>query len=249
MKIVLPREHGAWGMLFAPLIIGAVASGLKPVHGWLFVAMLATYLTVNPFIQWLKNRKRNAPLLPWIIGYGLAALFSGFPLLFRFPALAWLIPPAGLMVLVNIAFALQKKERHLLNDLAAESGLSLGAVAAYYVGQETFSPFAWVLWAACLFLFFGCALHVKTLIREKGNRRIKRIANLYHLLLLLLPWIAFWAFPLAFSWPWLSLAYLFAALRAWLIPFNASLRPLTIGIIEIANTVWFVVAILIFLSL
>lgn len=241
MKFVIPREHGAWGMLFAPLLIGMLVAGLNLNHVPLVLGMLAAYLASNPLIQWIKSQKRNSHMLNWALGYGAAAALLGIPLLFQYPRLIGLFLAAGLVLLVNIQFTVRKKERHLLNDLAAMAGLSLGAVAAYYIGRGSINGTSWYLWIACILQFFGSALHVKTLIREKGNRRVKTIANLYHIVLLILPFAVHLVFPTQFPYQWLSLAYLLSAGRTLLTPFNSNIRPLTIGILEIFNTVWFVI--------
>lgn len=241
MKIVIPREHGAWGMLFAPLLIGMFVAGLKVNHSLLVFGMLAAYLAVYPLLQWIKNRQRNGHMLKWALGYGMAAAILGIPLLFHYPALVGLFLATGLFLWINIQFAIRKKERHLLNDLAAIAGLSLGAVAAYYVGQGFLTKIAWYLWMASILQFFGSALHVKTMIREKGNRTMKTVANLYHILLLAIPFLVHLVFPAQFHYQWQSLAYLFSSVRTLLTPFDSYVRPLTIGILEIINTVWFVV--------
>lgn len=241
MKIVISREHGAWGMLFAPLLIGMFVAGLKVNHSLLVFGMLAAYLAVYPLLQWIKNRQRNGHMLKWALGYGMAAAILGIPLLFHYPALVGLFLATGLFLWINIQFAIRKKERHLLNDLAAIAGLSLGAVAAYYVGQGFLTKIAWYLWMASILQFFGSALHVKTMIREKGNRTMKTVANLYHILLLAIPFLVHLVFPAQFHYQWQSLAYLFSSVRTLLTPFDSYVRPLTIGILEIINTVWFVV--------
>lgn len=241
MKILLPREHGAWGMLFAPLLVGMFAGGARGYHVLLFLGMLAVYLATYPLIQWVKNPKRNSELKGWIAGYGAAAVVPGLPLLFKYPGLIWLALPAGTLLLVNIRFAIRKKERHMLNDLAAIGGLSFGGVAAYYVGVQAFDLKAWLVWLSCLLLFFGSVLHVKSLIREKGNRAVKTVANLYHAVLVPLPILAQFAYPELLPYKWLALAYAFSAVKVWFTPFHSTVRPLTIGILEIANTVWFVI--------
>ncbi|MGZ4031947.1 MAG: YwiC-like family protein, partial [Tumebacillaceae bacterium] len=131
MKVVLPREHGAWGMLFGPLLAGMIAGGFRMADILLVFAMLAVYLASNPLIQWLKQPERKADMKKWAIGYSAAAAAFGLPLVFYYPPLLLLALPGGVSLLINIRFALRKQERHLLNDLAAIAGLCLGAVAAY----------------------------------------------------------------------------------------------------------------------
>lgn len=248
MKMLIPKEHGAWAMLFAPLLIGMSASRPGLYHIPLFLSMLAVYLASNPLVKWSKNPRRNPELKPWIAGYGMAAIGLGLPLLFKYEQLLCYVLPAVSLLLINIGFARHKKERHLLNDLASIGGLSLGGVAAYYVGIHSITLTAWIIWLSCLLLFFGSALHVKSLIRQKGNRIVKRTANLYHLILVLLPITAPLAIPALSPYVWMSLAFLFSAVKVWATPCNASFRILTIGVIEIVNSIWFVIVASIVLS-
>ncbi|HEU4962683.1 MAG TPA: YwiC-like family protein [Bacilli bacterium] len=243
MKLVLPREHGSWGILFAPLLVGTIVAGAGWAHLLLFSGALAAFLAAHPLILWLKNPQKHKAMLRWTIGYGVAALLFGLPLLYAYHPLFWVVAGAGLTLLLNIWFAVTKRERHLFNDIVAIGGLSLGGVAAYLIGAGTQMWSFEALWIACapLLLFIGSALHVKTMIREKGNLRFKRLAAGYHLLLLVAPMLTAALWPDVFPYPWLWLAYLVSALRTWLTPFGATRRPLTIGLIEIGNTVWFVI--------
>ncbi|GAX91390.1 YwiC-like family protein [Effusibacillus lacus] len=242
MKAVIPREHGAWGMLFAPLLVGMFAGGLAASHVLLVLSMLGVYLASYPLIQWFKNPKRNAHLRGWILGYGAASAVLGLPLVYLYPKLVWLALPAAVVLMINIGFAVRKQERHILNDLVAISGLSLGGVAAYYVSTNGFDLTSGVIWLSCFLVFTGSVLHVKSLIREKGNRTIKAAANIYHVLLVALPIAAEFAFPELLPYKWMSLAFAFSAIKVWVTPFNKPMRSLTIGMIEIANTVWFAIS-------
>lgn len=242
MKMVLPREHGSWGILFAPLLVGTFSAGAEWHHLLLFSGALSAFLAANPLIQWLKNPQKNRTMVRWMIGYGIAALLFGVPLLLVYRPLLWIAAGACLTLGVNILFAVNRRERHLLNDAAAIFGLSLGGVAAYFVGAQSLTVDAlWVALASLLF-FFGSALHVKTLIREKGNLAYKRAADWYHLFLLVGAMTSAAVYPELFHSPWLWLAYLGSALRTWLTPFNSNMRPSTAGMLEIVNTIWFVIA-------
>lgn len=241
LKVVLPREHGAWGMLFAPLVIGMFSAGFNFYHVLLILAMLAAYLASNPLIQWCKNSKRNPNLLKWALGYGMAAAVLGIPVLFPYPKLILILLGTTLILLINIRFAVNKNERHLFNDFTAMAGLSLGGISSYYVGKGIIDSASFFLWLTCLLQFFGSALHVKTFIREKGNRTFKNAANWYHIFLIALPLLAAFAFPTVFPYKWLFLAYAGSVLRTWLTPFNSNVSAKKAGILEIFNTIWFVI--------
>jgi hypothetical protein len=243
MKVILPREHGAWGMLFAPLLAGIIVSGFTPNHLLLVLGMLAAYLASHPLIQWLKHPQQKASMKTWAFGYGTAALLFGIPLLLQFPQLMGLAFVAAAMLMVNIQFAVLRQERHMLNNFAAICGLSLGAVAAYYVGQQSFDETAWLLGTLFVAYFFGSALHVKSLIREKNNRFIKRAANWYHGMLIVLPLLISTFYPESNAFLYLALAFSCSSIKVWMTKFQQDVRPLKIGILEIVNTVWFVLVV------
>jgi hypothetical protein len=226
-------------MLFGPLLAGMIAGGFRLADILLVLSMLMVYLASNPLIQWLKQPSRKADMKKWAFGYSVAAALFGIPLVIEYPHLLWMALPASVSLLINIRFALRKQERHLLNDLAAIAGLCLGTVAAFYVGSGTFGIQAWYMWGAFVLQFFGSALYVKTLIREKGNRNVKMAANQFQGLLLFVSIVVGMVLPGHYPVGYLALAFLFSLVKVWVTPFNINLRPLTVGLIEIANTIWF----------
>ena len=232
MKLVLPREHGTWGMLLAPFLAGVVAGGWTIWHLLLGLTLLAVFFAIPPLLQWVKNPARQQAMKKWGLGYLGVAVVLGLPVLLRFPVLEWLFVPAALTVSLNILFARRKQERHLLNDLAGIVGLVLGGVAACLVGSRHAVGVGLEIAACFTLYFFGVALYVKTILRNKGSRSMKVLANLYPigmaLLTLTLPAPGF-----------LLLACSFSILKVWLTPYNASLRAKTLGLIEIANLIWF----------
>ena len=232
MNPVVPREHGAWGMLLAPFLAGAVAGGWTLWHLLLGLSLLAVFCGIHPLLKWVKHPARQQVLKKWGLRYLAIAIVLGLPVLLHAPVLGWLFVPAALMASVNVLFALRKQERHLLNDLAGIVGLVLGGVAACLLGSRDAAGVGLQIAACFTLYFFGVALYVKTILRNKGNLPLKVVANLYPLAMAML---ALWL-----PSPWLfAAASSFSILKAWLTPFNASLRTKTLGLIEIANLIWF----------
>lgn len=199
--------------------------------------MLFAYLASYPLLQSLRHPEQKFYWLRWAAGYGLVAALFGIPLLLVRPQLLWLVPLALATFVVNAWFARQRNERNLLNDLAAMAGLNLTAVAGYVTGRGRWDAEAWILWAVCLLYFFGTALHVKSLLRERRNRLMKSLAVAYALVM-----PAVLALVLQ---PLLAVAHLPATLRAMAIPQEHRLKSIVLGVIEIVCSLWFCVWIII----
>lgn len=231
VREILPREHGVWFMWVVPVTAGAVAGGVRWVHGLVALAALLSHLASSAALGWVRAAPRKRQPLGWALGLGLgAAVAMAYPL-WQLPQLAAVAAAAAALFGVNAAFARARLERLLVNDVAAIAGLELWAPVAYAVGAGAMDRTAWALWALCFVFFVGTAFHVKTLFRERGNRRFKWVSNAVHLAMV--------AAPAAAGIPEAALAYLPSALRTWLMPAGLRVRPIVAGIIEIANSLVF----------
>ncbi|HYE72055.1 MAG TPA: YwiC-like family protein, partial [Blastocatellia bacterium] len=91
----LPKEHGAWAMLYVPFVVGALVAGRFQLSLlFLLLATTAVFISRESLIVWLRARSRgrdaNGANRMAIIYLTLASLF-GLPLLF-FYKLYWLVP-------------------------------------------------------------------------------------------------------------------------------------------------------------
>ncbi len=237
---LIPKEHGVWFMWLVPVALGAYLGGVAAVHALVAVAALLFHLASSAALDWLRARGRQGELARWAAGLGAAGGICMVPPVLQRPSLLVLGAVAAVIFLVNAAFARARLERWLVNDVLAIAGLQLWGPIAYALGGGPPGGAAWRLWAITTLFFVGTAFHVKTLFRERGNRRFKRLSNGAHLALLLAPW--------ALGLPQVGLAYLPSALRAWLTPAGARLRPIVAGLIEIANSLVFLALAAILLS-
>jgi len=179
----LPAQHGAWAMLFIPFLFGMFAS--KPVwlHALLFLGWLLVYLFSYPFFQWLRTKKKKMYVRPMQL-YGGLLIPTGVLLLVLEPALARWVPLFIPLFLVNGYYASRNRERALLNDLAAVVQFSLMVFVAYQAGGGTDWMLAAELFGLSVLYFAGTVLYVKTMIREKHNRKYYALSVGYHLALL-----------------------------------------------------------------
>ena len=169
--LVIPREHGAWGLLLVPLFSGAAVGMASTERAWpliLFtVAALALFWLRTPVESLLgttplsahTSAERRTSLL---VSIGLGAVSAGC-----LAALFWHGRNHGLLLLggfAALAFIAQtlliKLNRNLrmTAQMLGAIGLTCTAPAAYYVATGRLDARAWVLWSAN-WIFAGDQIH------------------------------------------------------------------------------------------
>lgn len=255
----MPHEHGAWVMLYVPMLLGfAVArpTGWAPVL-LLLVAVTGAYLARHPADLLLRG-KGDASSLVWMSIYGLAALAGGIPLIAEWHAnaLVFVVGVAGVLFGIHVLMlewpSKHRLDRSVSGELLAAVGLTLTAPAAVAVARGTLTTDAYVIWAACAAFFGSAVFYVNTLLagaKLKGagdaaaKWRVVRASLAYHILLVVAVIVA--APALGGKW-WLAfVAYAPVALRAlWGAARPARRLPSLkrVGMLETAYAVWFAVA-------
>ena len=243
----LPQQHGAWAMLLVPALVGAVRGGLDPLQLVLAAAMLAAYGLFNAAGLAVRARRRERYRRP-IATYGVLAAGLGLIALVLHPALLlWLAAYLPLGLLTGF-LTWQRRERSLLNDAVTILAACLFAGVMYQAGPDRpdlgmlgdlagWRLMIWVI-VALFAYFFGTALYVKTVIRERANPAYHRSSVAYHA-----GWAAFWALSGSLGVPIapgvrVGLALLFLALtvRAKLMA-GRRVKPLYVGLGEIVFSV------------
>ncbi|OEG00019.1 hypothetical protein BHF71_06560 [Vulcanibacillus modesticaldus] len=237
MKIILPKEHGAWAMWIAPFIIGATLSQFKWLHVILFFSIFFLYISISPFLQGIRQPRDRKQMWKYAVTYLVIGTIIGIPVIINHPKLIYL-SVAIISLFVNIYYIKIKKERSLLNDLISIMALTSTIFASYkvgtnYVDSSILNKTIVNVWILNILFFFGSALYVKSLVREKDNHSFKIFANLY---MLLLPIIGYMVGDI-----YVGLAFVLSFLRMLYSHRKNNLSIRKIGIIEIINTIWFVV--------
>ena len=169
--LILPREHGAWGLLLVPLVTGAgiafrESSRIVPAI-LLLVAAVALFWLRTPLESLLgtstlraqtKDERRSVAIVIAILG-AVAALALGTLLWAWHNPLLWPIGIAACAVFIGQAL-LKKLGRsaRMLSEIVGTVGLTAAAPAAYYVVTGKFGLTAWMLWMANL-IFAGDQIH------------------------------------------------------------------------------------------
>lgn len=161
---MLPKEHGAWAILFAPILVGLIAApAVSPAAASLFVlGALAAFLVRTPLqALWAKPGDRRA--WGWLAFYGslTAGAFVPLILLLGCWKLLYFAVPAGLLLAENLTANKSGRRFSAFNEAAGVFGLCLGAPAAYYAASFELGPRAWALWLLCSAFFLGPIFYVK----------------------------------------------------------------------------------------
>jgi hypothetical protein len=201
---VIPKEHGAWAVLYGSFLVGMGVAG----HVTLPLALLlggVTFLVLmnGPLTALLRaagSQKSSAPprhAFGWLAVYGAGACASLVPLLAVY-RMIFLVPfgmTAALFFLLRLFLVRRGDDRSLPGELIGTVGLTLIGPTAHAVGVGEVQPAGAVLWMLLVLFFASGVFYVRMRIRvmlalRRGTpvtpNPARRWCVLYHLLLLLL---------------------------------------------------------------
>jgi hypothetical protein len=162
-SLIIPREHGAWGILLVPLVTGASSglltggrfAGLVP----LCVVALTLFWLRTPVESWagIAAVRARTPgefqvVLKTVLGLAIA---SGCGLIWLFwggrnHALIWIGCAAAVAFLIQSLSRRAWRGSRTAAQMVGAAGLTATAPAAYYVVTGRLDAAAWSLWAANL---------------------------------------------------------------------------------------------------
>lgn len=246
-RVPLPREHGAWMMLFAPLVTGLAAFATPPLPAaLLLLAVSALFFAQNAL--GLHLRGRGAPgNLAWLIAFTAAGVAAGAVLLLRLQMwrLLPLAVPAGLLFAWQ-ALRRRRTRRQIdhstANEAATAAVMALGASAAALAAgrSATHAAIAWLVFAV---YFVGSVLYVKMRVADARSPETSGTSalacGLFHAV----------AAAACGLWAWLAVPGALAGLavapgvgRAWVawIRLDGSMPSLRrLGVAELIFASWF----------
>ena len=160
---IVPKEHGAWAVIYGAFLAGVGVAGQVTLPVILFLAGVTAAAFANgPFAILIRptpdqgdpERRRRA--LAWLLLYGAAAALAFGPLLIAFQ-MTFLLPfgMGAVFFLLLRAFLIRgRDDRTLGGELVGTAGLSMVGPAAHAVAVGAVRPVGAVLWLL-LFLFFA----------------------------------------------------------------------------------------------
>jgi hypothetical protein len=236
--VALPAEHGGWGFLVEPVVLGLVL-GPSGAGVCLALAALAGFLARHPLRLWLLDRRkharypRTALAERFFSGYAVLALVllaAGFILARApfWPALAVAVP----IGLVPLAFDAVGRSREVLPETAGAVALGASATAIALAGGAP-ATLAWGAWALLALRAVTSVLYVRARIRlDRGLAAGPRAVLAGHAVAL-----AAAAGLAGAGWaPWLATLVFFVLLSraTWgLSSWRRPVRPKTLGFQEL----------------
>jgi len=176
---IIPKEHGAWAVLFVPMVVGVGATGLWPGRV-LFLALsaLGIFMSYVPVQILLRDRflmsqgnDRVRQARVWATAFLALGLFFAIPLLMSG---YWLLPAFAAIGVLGFAvnFGLTRRfPKTIPGDLVSVVSLTLTAPAAYYVVLGVLDRTALSIWLLNV-LFFGCSVfYVHMKIRATSMKK------------------------------------------------------------------------------
>jgi len=194
-SLKLPKEHGAWAMLYVPFAVGAVAArSLRASVLLLALSVSFVFIARESLLQWMRARSRGQTqdgARALLLLYLALAAVSGAPLILGY-RLFWLVPfgiATIALLLFNARQAVRREDRTITGEMLAILGLTLTAPAAYYVGRGAWESKAVILWAVCILYFASSVFYLKLRVYAVNPRKQRarlfawRTCAAYHLLL------------------------------------------------------------------
>jgi len=245
-SIALPVEHGGWGLLAEPLVLGLIVAPSWAGLG-IGLSALFAFLARHPLKIALADRSlgrrtaRTAPAERFALGYALLAILALLPA--TAGATGWWLPLAlaAPLGLVQFVHDVRNRGRHILPELLG--GIALGSVAAAEVRAAGWTmAAALVAWAVMAAKAAVAILYVRARLRCDRGLEFGRAAVIAtHVLAIAgaallaaqgrLPWLAAAAF-----------AVLLARAVHGLSRFHRRVRPQAVGFAEMAYGIGFVLA-------
>ncbi|HXG94570.1 MAG TPA: YwiC-like family protein [Blastocatellia bacterium] len=188
----LPKEHGAWAMLYVPMIVGLLVAAKFPLRA-IALAAAATFLFIarESLLVWWRGRsrgqKQESARRAMLIYLALAALFAAPLVLINH--LYWLVPAAALslaLLAINAEQAVRREDRTITGEMIAIAGLTMTAPMAYYAARGSWDMTAAWLWALCALYFASSVFYVKLRVyslsarKEELRRQTWRRCAFYH---------------------------------------------------------------------
>ena len=168
-----PKEHGAWGMLYIPLLTaGGIAGSFNIPVVVMAAAVTLVFLSQRPYAQLVSSpalRKEPGALrrnLMWLAGYWVSSLLLFGWLYFACDLTAL---PQFLWIAIPIAaaftwFLWHSRVRSVAGELTGICGLTLTAPLAHYVAVGEVQHVGFWLWVLCILYFGSSVFFVKAVV-------------------------------------------------------------------------------------
>lgn len=158
-SLIVPREHGAWGMLLVPLATGAAVALLTGGNASFLSSLIIAAITIfwlrTPVESWLgssplraQSLEERSAVLQAILALALTASVALADLFWdgRHLQLLWLGAASGSSFAAQAGLKKLGRSTRVLAQIVGAIGLTSTAPAAYYVAAGHMNSSALLLW-------------------------------------------------------------------------------------------------------
>ena len=188
--LLVPREHGSWGLWLLPLLSGAIVGQVLAPHTsaapvfWFGLAAASAFLIYQPLESLLglslvkmRTQRQQRTALLWIIVLTIAAVCSVLELLHlqRFMVLLIGVVASGCF---GVRSLLGRSRRvRVLKQLIGALGLTSTAAGAYYAATGRMDRTALLLWLASWLFAVGQIEYVQLRLHLAQTRSLRQKAR------------------------------------------------------------------------
>jgi hypothetical protein len=186
--LLVPREHGAWGLLLQPFVAGAI---LGRRWDWLLIpalaAVLLSFVIREPLItlarqRWVwRDRKPDSGIALRCLAWQIPVLLATGILLVLFlpwQPLALMAALGAAMTLLSVHLTLRNRQRSIAFQMFSSAGLSATVLLAALIATRQIPAWSWVAWA--LLTLHGLAsifvVHARLDARSGSRSGLARLA-------------------------------------------------------------------------
>lgn len=182
-SLLVPREHGSWGLWLLPLISGGVVGYVFHSHAavapvfWFGLAAVSAFLIYQPLESLLglslvktRSQRQQRTALLWIIVFTVAAVCSVLELLHLQRYLVLLIGVVASGCFGVRSLLGRSRRVRVLKQLIGAMGLTSTAAGAYYAATGRMDRTALLLWLASWLFAVGQIEYVQLRLRSAQLR-------------------------------------------------------------------------------
>lgn len=237
-SIALPPEHGSWGFLLEPLLLGLLVVP-SMAGAWLALGVIGLFMARQPakiaLVDWQRGKRYARTRLAEQVAVAFGAVgIAGFALALALGGITSLLPFALGIPLAGIVFASYRNNRgrDLLPELAGAAALALAAFSLALAGGESVG-LGLALWVIVLARNIPSILYIRARLRlDKAQPFTPVPAVATHIA----GCLAVGTFAVLGYAPWLAVAALLVlTARAvhGLSPYRQRVRVQSIGFLEL----------------
>jgi 4-hydroxybenzoate polyprenyltransferase len=199
--IALPVEHGGWGFLIEPILLGLLVA-FSPAALALSLSAVGVFLIHQPLKTALKDRLNGRRYLRtrwaerFALGYGLVSLL-GFILALLTSSFSFWLPLllAVPFAVIQLAYEARGRGRELLPEIGGALALGATAPAIWMASSGTFVT-GLLLWLLLALRIVPSLLYVRVVLRQVRGKPASAFpplaAHLVAGFIMVLLWLAEW---------------------------------------------------------